>query len=58
MINERKMMIMEKEKHKMILQQPATEIIKIKGVGTVEVYGKMNMEKMVERMLQSKHITG
>jgi hypothetical protein len=58
MINERKLMIMEKEKHKMILQQPATEIIKINGVGTVEVYGKMNMEKMVERMLQSKHIIG
>jgi hypothetical protein len=37
-------------------QQP-TEEIYIEGVGTVKVYGKMNMKKMVQRMLKSKAIT-
>jgi hypothetical protein len=33
-----------------------TEVIKIEGVGTVEIYGKMDMEKMVKRLLESNAI--
>lgn len=29
----------------------------IEGVGTVKVYGELNVEKLVKRLLRSKYIT-
>ncbi|WP_176550861.1 hypothetical protein [Bacillus sp. AFS033286] len=29
----------------------------IEGVGTVKVYGSLDLEKLIQRLLQSKHIT-
>lgn len=46
----------QKFEYKDLLNQQPTEEIYIKGVGTIEVYGKMNMEKLVQRMLNCKEI--
>jgi hypothetical protein len=35
-----------------------TQIIKIEGVGTAILYGELNVEKLVKRLLESKAITG
>ena len=35
-----------------------TQIIKIEGVGTAILYGELDVEKLVKRLLESKAITG
>lgn len=47
----------QKKREEMKKQEP-TETIHIEGVGTVKVYGKLDMEKFIKRMLESKAITG
>ena len=38
-------------------QQEPTEVIEIDGVGSIEVYGELDLEKLVKRLLQSESIT-
>lgn len=40
-----------------IEQQEPTEKIEIEGIGSIEIFGELNIEKFVKRMLQSKAIT-
>ena len=35
-----------------------TDKIIIEGVGSIEEYGELNLEKLVRRLLKSKSITG
>lgn len=51
---------MEKAKGKEIVtvNEKGEKTIYIEGIGTVREQGKLNMEGLVKRLLQSKYITG
>lgn len=44
-----------KEKHG--ITEP-TKVIKVEGVGTCKVYGKLNAEKLIKKLLEYESITG
>ena len=31
-------------------------VLQIEGIGKVEVYGELNLEQLIKRLLQNKHI--
>ncbi|QUG82745.1 hypothetical protein [Bacillus nitratireducens] len=48
---------MNKQLENYIEGKQLTHEEKIDGVGTVNVYGSLDLEKLIQRLLQSKHIT-
>lgn len=43
---------------KLIQNKKPSQKIKIDGIGTVEVYGEWNAEKIIKKLLEYKEITG
>lgn len=41
-----------------ILKNKPTKTIEVEGIGTVNIYGSFDTEKIVKRLLQSDNITG
>lgn len=35
-----------------------TQVIKIEGIGTIEVYGKWNAEKIIKKLLEYEEFSG
>ena len=50
--------IFEKEKDILVRGQKLTQVIVLKGIGTALEYGKLDLEKLVKRLLKSEAITG
>lgn len=49
---------MHKDCIELLKDKELTSTTTIEGVGTIEEYGELNLEKLVKRLLKSEAITG